>query len=78
MDKLFKIILLLIIVFLAGCNGDGAVLGKRESKIEKYLTINEKTQNKHTIQRDSNGVYIYTDRSYDQTIKPQIPDIVTN
>jgi len=78
MDKLLKIISLLLIVFLAGCNGDGAVLGERESKIEKYLTINEKTQNKHTIQQTSDGVYIYTDRSYDQTIKPQIPDIITN
>ena len=78
MDKLFKIILLFIIVFLAGCNGDGKVLGKRESKIEKFLTIQDLNQKKYTIQRASNGVYIYTDKRYDNQIKSQIPDIITN
>ena len=77
MGKLTKILFLLII-FLTGCNGDGKVLGERESKIEKFLILQDKSQNRHTIDRASNGVFIYTDRKYDQTIKPQIPEIIIN
>lgn len=77
MGKLTKILFLLII-FLAGCSGDGKVLGERESKVEKFLTIQDQHQKRYTIDRASNGVYIYTDKGYDQTIRPQIPDILTN
>ena len=77
MGKLTKILFLLI-VFLAGCNGDSAVLGKRESKIEKFLTIQDQKSKRYTIDKASSGVYIYTDNHTEGMIKPQIPNILTN
>ncbi len=59
MEKLIKI-LLLIIIFTAGCNGHTDNLVKRESKVNSILT-KDINNNGYTIKRASNGVYIYTD-----------------
>lgn len=61
MDKLTKL-LLLIVIFLAGCSdGHTNNLIKKESRVKAFL-MQEINQNNYSIKRASNGVYIYTDR----------------
>ena len=59
MGKLTKI-LLLIVIFLAGCVGHTDGLVKRESRVDALLNQSRYKQD-YTIKKASNGVYIYTD-----------------
>ena len=75
MNKLTKILLLLVI-FLAGCNDSHTNnLIKKESRVKKFLT-QELNQDNYNLKRASNGVYIYTDRPKSTNIKEYLNEII--
>lgn len=67
-------IFLLAILFLAGCDGQTNVLGKRQSKVEAILTEQNINTAKYTLKRSANGVFIYTDNEY-KRVNTTIPKI---
>ena len=51
---------------MAGCNGQGEALVKRESKVKVILNKHNIQINNtsYSIKKGVNGVYIYTDKPY--------------
>ena len=60
-------ILLLIVIFLTGCTS-GQDNCSMEDKTPVLKNQNLVTKNQYTIQRASNGVYVYTDLSINNNL----------